>query len=190
MPRMNTPNPLTFLSDLFGSAADALGALKPPQWLDHELRHRLVLLLNHVVQQEPQAQERLLTQQGKAVLAQWRQWALRLSITPAGLFALADEATRPDLTMTVEETSPLQLARSAMLGERPQVHIVGDVELAAHVNWLAENLRWDGEEDLSRLIGDVPAHTLAQGARTLTAALKSFVDGIAPPPERSASRTE
>ena len=187
---MNTPNPLAFLSDLFGSAADALGALKPPQWLDHEFRHRLVLLLNHVVQQEPQAQERLLTQQGKVVLAQWRQWALRVSVTPAGLFAVADEGARPDLTMAVEEASPLQLARTALLGERPQVHIVGDVDLAAHVNWLAGNLRWDGEEDLARLMGDVPAHTLAQGVRTLVAALKSFVDGVVPPPERNARRTE
>jgi ubiquinone biosynthesis protein UbiJ len=36
------------------------------------------------------------------------------------------------------------------------------VQLAAEVNWLADHVRWDLEEDLARVIGDVPAHTLAQ----------------------------
>jgi ubiquinone biosynthesis protein UbiJ len=38
------------------------------------------------------------------------------------------------------------------------VRIEGDVQLAAEVNWLVDHVRWDMEEDLSRLMGDAPAH--------------------------------
>jgi ubiquinone biosynthesis protein UbiJ len=40
---------------------------------------------------------------------------------------------------------------------------------------LIDHVRWDAEEDLARLIGDAPAHTLAQSARQAMAALRSFV---------------
>jgi ubiquinone biosynthesis protein UbiJ len=59
-----------------------------------------------------------------------------------------------------------QLAR----GDKPQVRVEGNVMLAAEVNWLADHVRWDIER-LARLLGDVPAHLLADGARKLLAAV-------------------
>jgi ubiquinone biosynthesis protein UbiJ len=54
------------------------------------------------------------------------------------------------------------------------------VQLAAEVNWLADHVGWELEEDLARLIGDVPAHTLADGARQLRLALRQFLVPQAP----------
>ena len=34
-----------------------LNALRPPEWVVDELQNRVVLFLNHVLMQEPQAQE-------------------------------------------------------------------------------------------------------------------------------------
>jgi ubiquinone biosynthesis protein UbiJ len=62
-----------------------------------------------------------------------------------------------------------------MQGEKPAVQIAGDVQLAADVSWLAEHLRWDIEEDLSRVLGDAPAHGLVQAAQTFASALRQFV---------------
>jgi ubiquinone biosynthesis protein UbiJ len=42
-----------------------------------------------------------------------------------------------------------------------------------------DHVRWDLEEDLSRLMGDVPAHTLMQGVRSMTDALMKFVGAAA-----------
>ena len=39
---------------------------------------------------------------------------------------------------------------------------------------LADHLRWDVEEDLARLLGDVPAHAVASAGRALAAALRQF----------------
>ena len=41
--------------------------------------------------------------------------------------------------------------------------------------WLADNLRWDVEEDLARVLGDVPAHALVDAGRRLLQALRPFV---------------
>jgi ubiquinone biosynthesis protein UbiJ len=62
-----------------------------------------------------------------------------------------------------------------MQGEKPAIRVEGDVQLAAEVNWLADHVRWDLEEDLSRIVGDAPAHLMAQGARTVASALSQFV---------------
>ena len=41
------------------------------------------------------------------------------------------------------------------------------MELAHEISFLARHLTWDYEEDLSRVIGDIAAHRVAEGARGL-----------------------
>lgn len=168
---MATSSPFSFLT----GALDKLGAvIQPPSWLVHEIQHRVVLFTNHLLMQEPQAQERLVKQQGRVVHLAWRQFEGKVMITPAGLLELSDSAT-PDLVLTVTDDSPLELVKSATTGSRPAVRIEGDVQLAADINWLVDNLRWDVEEDLARVIGDGPAHTVGNVARTAAQALRGFV---------------
>jgi ubiquinone biosynthesis protein UbiJ len=166
---MATQPPFAFLDTL----AERLMPLLQPA--AQESRRRLVLLLNHVLLQEPEACARLARQRGRVVEAQWRQFHLRLRATPAGLLDLADDGDTPDLTLTLVQDNPLDLAASALRGDKPDVKIAGDVQFAAEVNWLADHVRWDLEEDLARLLGDAPAHALAQGARTLADAVRAFV---------------
>ena len=139
-----------------------------------EIQRRLVLLLNHVLMQEPEAQVRLTRQASRVVEAHWRSFTLKLVITPAGLMDLAAAEAQPDLTLTVAEESPFELAQAVLRGEKPTVSIAGDVQLAAEINWLVEHVRWDLEEDLSRVVGDVPAHAMGQGARAMAQALRRF----------------
>jgi len=170
---MATPSsPFSFLDDLFNRIGERL---QPPVWAVHEIQHRAVLFLNHVLQQEPEAQQRLLRQQGRVVRFQWRFVTMELVATPAGLLDLAPAGSVPELTLTVTDESPFELARNTLRGGKPSVQIIGDVQLAAEVNWLVDHVRWDVEDDLARLIGDVPAHTVANGARRAVGALRQFV---------------
>ena len=171
---MATPSPFSLLSDALGKLGEQL---KAPAWLVDETQHRLVLFFNHVLMQEPEAQARLARQQGRVVRLQWRDFHLQLAATPAGLWELAPEATA-DLLLTVTDSSPLDLAKNVLRGDKPGVRIEGDVKFAAEVNWLIEHVRWDAEEDLSRLIGDAPAHTLAGIGRGLAEALRNFVSKL------------
>jgi len=169
---MATQSPSSFLDQLF----DKVGhALQPPPWLVEEMQRRLVLLLNHVLQQEPEAQARLKRQTGRLVEAHWRVFNVRLQATPAGLLELGSPAQQPDLTLTLTEESPWSLAQAALRGDKPPVRIAGDVQLAAEVQWLVDHVRWDLEEDLSRIIGDAPAHAMGQGMRRVAEALRGFV---------------
>ena len=168
---MATPAPVSFLDQLF----DRIGqALQPPPWMVQEMQRRLVLLLNHVLQQEPEAQARLKRQAGRLVEAHWRQFSVRLLATPAGLLDLGPAAQAADLTLTVAEESPFALAQSALKGEKPAVRIAGDVQLAAEVQWLVDHVRWDIEEDLARVFGDAPAHAMGGVLRRMGDALRSF----------------
>jgi len=165
---MNTTSPFSFLQSF-------ANRLKPPQWVIDEGQLRLVLLLNHVLMQEKEAQDRLARKKGSVLHARWGAFEIDLLITPAGLFDRAAPTAKPDLLISVEIDTPLAIVQSVMAGKKPPVKIEGDVQLAAELGWLADNLRWDIEEDLSRLIGDIPAHALGDAARKLATGLKDFL---------------
>jgi ubiquinone biosynthesis protein UbiJ len=169
---MATRSPFPFLDGILDAVAERF---QPPPWAVHEAQHRLVLLLNHVLMQEPQAMDRLRRQAGRIVEARWRMFHVRLVATPAGLLDLASPAAAPDLTLTVTDDSPWTLTRTALRGEKPPVRIVGDVQFAAEVNWLVDHVRWDLEEDLARVVGDAPAHAVARAVRGMVDALRRFV---------------
>lgn len=152
-----------------------LGAVRPPDWVVDELQNRIVLFLNHVLMQEKAAQDRLRRQKGKPVKMQWGEFHLTLTPTAAGLLERAAPNAQSELRVTLTQTSPVALARTVLAGDKPGVDIQGDVQLAAEVAWLVDNVRWDPEEDLARFVGDAPAHTLTRFARSAAQALKSFV---------------
>ena len=72
---MATRPPLPFVDGLLDALAQRFA---PPPWAVHEAQHRLVLLLNHVLMQEPQAMDRLRRQAGRIVEGRWRVFTVRL----------------------------------------------------------------------------------------------------------------
>ena len=173
MGTMATSSPFSLLQGFFQGTA--LPDFEPPAWVIGEGQRRVVLLLNHVLSQEPEATARLGRQQGRIVHLKWRSFSMCLQATPAGLLDLAQTGASPDLVLEVTQESPLELAQSALRGDRPAVRIEGDVQWAAEVNWLVDHVRWDLEEDLARVLGDVPAHALGQVARSVTKTLREFI---------------
>ncbi len=167
---MSNTSPFSFLQPLLQSLASRM---QPPAWLVEEGQHRLVLLLNHVLMQEREAQLRLARKKGSVIQVRWGVFELLLRITPAGLAERATSPSTPDLLLSLEGQPPWEVARQLMAGSKPPVQIEGDVQLAAELAWLADNLRWDIEEDLARVLGDAAAHTLAEAGRKLLAALQS-----------------
>ena len=54
------------------------------------------------------------------------------------------------------------------------MRIEGDVILAAEINWLVDHVRWDIEEDLSRVLGDAMAHQMVSVANRVLQALSGL----------------
>jgi ubiquinone biosynthesis protein UbiJ len=168
---MATQSPFSLVSE---ALVQFVSNTQPPVWLIDESVNRLVLLLNHVIGQEPEAQSRLKRQKGRCIQLQWQDKLIQLSPTPAGLLERVSDQ-KFDLKLTLTDNSPISMASAVFKGEKPGVHIEGDVQLAAEVNWLIDHVRWDFEEDLSKLLGDAAAHTLVTGGRQMWQALQKFV---------------
>ena len=162
------------ISEISAQVSQFVMKLQPPVWLVQELQDKLVILLNHVLSQEPAALERLRRQKGRSIEISWRNHRLQWLITAAGLLERADPQHAADLRVHVNEESPLALLQGLRQGLKPAMRIEGDVMLAAELNWLVDHVRWDAEEDLSRLVGDAMAHKLVGVAKRIFKALSEF----------------
>ncbi len=79
--------------------------------------------------------------------------------------AVASDAA-PDVTVKITPGVMLRLAaRDASAWN--DIAVEGDPQLAAALNHVARNLRWDVEEDLSRVFGDIAAHRMVETGRKL-----------------------
>lgn len=150
---------------------------------------RLTLWLNHVLAGEEVAMQRLRPHAGRCIRLQMNGWPallppvpeLAFTITPAGLLEWNGDTVPAtvDLSVNVDASNPaLAMARS-LSGERPSVEISGDAALATDVSWLMDNLRWDVQDDLARIVGDAPAHELARIGQRLAAGLREAVTALA-----------
>jgi len=123
--------------------------------------------LNHLLDAEPWARERLAPFAGESLeLRAPPLPAVRLTILPAGRVQAG--GVEPGLVLTLRLEALGGLVRGAEHFVR-SVEVAGDAGLAAEIMALARHLRWDVEEDLSRLIGDVAARRVAQAGRDLAA---------------------
>jgi ubiquinone biosynthesis accessory factor UbiJ len=124
-------------------------------------------VLNHLLGAEPWARERLAPFAGETLeLRAPPLPALRLSILPGGTVEAA--SAMPGLLMTLKPEFLVGLARGEEHALR-SVAVEGNAELAAEVLVLARQLRWEMEEDLSRLFGDIAAHRIAEAGRAFVA---------------------
>jgi ubiquinone biosynthesis protein UbiJ len=125
--------------------------------------------LNHLLAAEPWARERLAPFAGETIeLGSPPFPAVRLTIAPDGLVAAAAPGAEPSLRVVLKPQAMAALARGEEHFLRA-IEVDGDPRLADAVMALARHLRWDFEEDLSRVLGDVAAHRLAGAGRDFLA---------------------
>ena len=123
--------------------------------------------LNRLLEREEWARRRLAPFAGETL-------ELRPPVLPPlRLTILADGKVRagggaPSLTVRVKPEILPALGRGEDHLMRA-VEVSGNAHLATEVMHLVRHLRWDAEEDLSRVFGDVAAHRIAAGARALAA---------------------
>jgi len=122
--------------------------------------------VNHVLRSTPVAMERLSRHAGRTAAFHVGPLTLAFTIQTTGEVAAAVAGAPRDLEVRL---SPFLLPRLAAHEEAAyrEIHMEGDMELAHEISFLARHLTWDYEEDLSRVIGDIAAHRVAEGARGL-----------------------
>jgi ubiquinone biosynthesis protein UbiJ len=121
--------------------------------------------LNHLLDAEPWARERLAPFAGELVeLRAPVLPPLFLRILPDG--KLEAGVGEPALRIDVKPHFIAELMRGKEHALKA-IDVSGNAKLATEVMALARHLRWDAEEDLSRVFGDIAAHRMVEAARGL-----------------------
>ena len=121
-------------------------------------------LLQHLLAQNCWANELLQPFAGKSVQLNIALLNTSLVILENGSLAIAGDTNIPDATITIAPSLLLRLIAKDEAAKL-QIKIDGDTHLATELAKVFSNMRWDYEDDLSKLIGDVPAYKLGELGR-------------------------
>jgi len=135
-----------------------------------------VTALNRLLRQQAWARDYLRPYAGKVVRVQVAGRALALRVKTDGLTQASGASEPADVVLTLAQNN-LGEAFEVLRKHEPErlpalVHMEGEAALAQAVLALAQNLRWDVEDELAQVLGDRVATTLigafkkaGQGAR-------------------------
>lgn len=133
--------------------------------------------INHLLRRESWARERLLPFAGRIARLEVPPTGVTLAVTSAGEVAAADNV-EPDVTLTVAAASVLDVLRDPQAAAT-STQVTGDGEFAEAISYLFTHLRWDVEEDLSKVVGDLAAHRIASFGRDMAQVPGRVVDSVA-----------
>jgi len=123
--------------------------------------------LNHLLHGASWSRERLKPFAGKTVQFLVPPFSFSLTVTPGGEVTIGAADSLPDCKFFL---TPFLLLRLLARDEAAyqQVGISGDSEFAGEIAYVAKNLHWDAEEDLSRVFGDIAAQRMVSTAKSLS----------------------
>ncbi|WP_235189734.1 ubiquinone biosynthesis accessory factor UbiJ [Methylotenera sp. L2L1] len=121
-------------------------------------------VLQHLIAQNTWACSLLQPFAGKSVRITIAPVSSALVILEDGSLAMAGETNIPDASINIAPSLLLRLLAKDEAAKL-QIEISGDTHLATALAKVFSHLRWDYEDDLSKLVGDVPANKIGSFAR-------------------------
>jgi len=126
----------------------------------------VVPALNRILRRNSWALDQLKPYAGRSARFDLPLAPLELSIEPTGEVAAAPRDATPAVTMTFTPGVVLRvLARDETVWN--EIPVAGDTDFATVLHHIWRNLRWDIEEDLARIFGDIAAHRMVETGRKL-----------------------
>jgi ubiquinone biosynthesis protein UbiJ len=126
----------------------------------------LLTAINHLLGQADWARKKLAPFAGHSARIELPPFAANFLIADDGSIADPVVDGAPEVSVALPATTPL-LALQGKEAVMRAVRIEGSAEFAEALGFVIRNLRWDAEEDLSKIVGDIAAHRLVTGAREL-----------------------
>lgn len=136
------------------------------------LKPLLTRLLNHLINQNIWAKEQLQPFGGKTVRFSIPPISATLTVLEDGGLAIAGDSALADASVII----PLPVAFRLLANDDAAATLAtleGDTELAAALAKVLRGISWEYEEDLSKIIGDIPAHQLSEFGRKAVSEVKS-----------------
>ncbi|NOT14180.1 MAG: hypothetical protein HOP21_01130 [Methylotenera sp.] len=128
-------------------------------------------VLQHLIAQNAWANGLLQCFAGQAIQFNIASTHVSLIILENGSLAIAGDTCTPDCAVIITPSLLLRLMAKDETAKL-QIKIEGNTALASALAKVLSNMRWDIEEDLSKLVGDVPAYSITQFGKRATQAVK------------------
>ncbi|APD13333.1 ubiquinone biosynthesis accessory factor UbiJ [Pandoraea pulmonicola] len=135
--------------------------------------------VNHLLAREPWARDRLRHHIGASARLAMSAIDLRLRVGEDGFLAAADGTAPCDVSISVPPAALADFASGGQAAVMRHVKIEGDAEFANTVSYLAQHLRWEVAEDLSRIVGDAAAHRVTETGKAAVAGVRRTGDTLA-----------
>ncbi|NTV09543.1 MAG: hypothetical protein HGA47_02095 [Zoogloea sp.] len=146
------------------------------------LQPTIVSALNHLLHPADWARARLKPFEGHVLRVEIASFAFLLRIEPDGYLTDAAADDRPEVILSLPSEAVLK-APGGFEQVIRSVRIEGNADFADAIGFVSRQLRWDAEEDFSRVFGDIGAHRLLGGMRSLASAklrgLRAGVENVA-----------
>lgn len=138
-------------------------------------------ILNHVLAGEGWARERLRNFGGQHLRLVGGPLALDLTVDHDGLFRPAGTPAGepPAVTIELPGDAPFRLLNGGRESVFAAARLTGAADFAETLAFVFRNLRWDLEDDLSGLVGDIAAHRLVRSGAALLAWQRQAAANIA-----------
>jgi ubiquinone biosynthesis protein UbiJ len=137
-----------------------------------------VAAVNHLLARSQWARARLQAFAGQHFRIDANPLQIDAGIADDGLLASSSADIAPDVILTLPFAEAPSILAEGMDRLMNRVRISGNAEFAEALGFVFRNLSWDAEEDLSRFVGDIPAHRIVTGSRALAAAQARAVEGL------------
>lgn len=122
--------------------------------------------INHVLRGETWALRRLQAFAGRTAKFEVFPLVFSLTVSESGEVVAAQPNTTADASFRLSPALALRILGGDDAAYRA-VEVSGEAEFAQAVEFVVRNARWDAEEDLARILGDVGAHRTVGAAREL-----------------------
>lgn len=136
-----------------------------------------IAAINHLLAQEAWARAKLMPHAGKIAVLDAGMLAVRLKVAVDGMLEAATTDDMPTVTIRVQ-LSDLPIIMQNRERAFSYVKIEGDADFANTISQLSQSLRWEAEDDLSKVVGDIAATRIVAGARSAFDAAKSVHQSV------------
>ncbi len=130
------------------------------------LKQLATRILQHIINQNNWSRAYLMPFSGKVLQFDFVLFKPSLIILEDGSLCFAGETAQVDATIHLPPSLLLRLLTSD-IAAKMQIKIDGDTHLATQVSKVLQNLRWDFEQDMSHVVGDITANKISKSSDKL-----------------------
>ncbi len=134
--------------------------------------------VNHLLRTASWARDKLKSFSGKTARFNCVGFSVALTVSASGAVQDAAAGVEPDAEFTL---TPAIALRAAAGDDKAwhEIRISGDAGFSSTVAYIAQHLRWDAEEDLARVFGDIAAHRMVQTGSQIVHAQRQMIGDFA-----------